>query len=103
MKYVVSWTYRWNGSATENEDSMRRALEVFANWKPSETTTYHQFVGRLDGRGGFAVIETDNPLDLADGPNKFGFFAEYEVYPVVEMAEAAQTFQEGLEFRASIG
>ncbi|WP_431965952.1 DUF3303 domain-containing protein [Nocardia sp. bgisy134] len=103
MKYVVSWTYRWNGSAAENEAGMQRALDVFANWKPSPTTKYHQFVGRLDGRGGFAVVETDNPIDLADGPSKFGFFAEYEIYPVVEIAEGAQAFQQGADFRASIG
>ncbi|WP_067470087.1 DUF3303 domain-containing protein [Nocardia amamiensis] len=103
MKYVVSWTFGWNGSAAENEASIRRALEVFANWKPSPSTTYHQFVSRLDGKGGFAVIETDNPIDLADGPAKFGFCAEYEIYPVVEVAEVAQAFQQGADFRASIG
>ncbi|MEU2257976.1 DUF3303 family protein [Nocardia xishanensis] len=103
MKYVVSWTYRWNSSASENEASMQRALDVFANWKPSAGMTFHQFVGRLDGRGGFAVVETDNPMELADGPSKFGFFADYEIYPVVEAAAAAQAFQEGADFRASIG
>ncbi|MGI5220537.1 DUF3303 domain-containing protein [Nocardia sp. CA-290969] len=103
MKYVVSWTYRWTGTATENEDSIRRALKVFENWKPVESVTYHQMVGRLDGSGGFAVIETDNPLDLADGPKIFGFFADYEVHPVVEIAESVQTIEEGVTFRESIG
>jgi uncharacterized NAD(P)/FAD-binding protein YdhS len=28
--------------------------------------TIHQMVGRLDGNGGFSIIETDNPMDLAD-------------------------------------
>ncbi|MFI9413239.1 DUF3303 domain-containing protein [Nocardia gamkensis] len=102
MKYVVSWTYRWTGSATENEAAIRRALAVFANWKPLTSMTYHQFVGRLDGSGGFAVVETDNPMDLADAPNKFAFFADYQIYPVVDIAEAAQAVQDGAEFRASI-
>lgn len=102
MKYVVSWTYRLGGSATENEASSRRGLEVFSKWTPSASTTYHQFVGRLDGSGGFAVVETDNPADLADAPSKFGFIAEYEIYPVVDIAEAMQAFQEGVEFRESI-
>ncbi len=35
---------------------------------------FHQFVGKLDGTGGFAVVETDNPMDLADAPSKFGYF-----------------------------
>jgi hypothetical protein len=103
MKYVVSWTYRWNGSAVDNEKGIQRALEVFANWNPAASVTYHQFVGRLDGSGGFAVVETDNPMDLADGPKKFGFFAEYQIYPVADIAEVVQAIQEGADFRESIG
>ncbi|MFZ1175410.1 MAG: DUF3303 family protein, partial [Mycobacterium sp.] len=61
MKYVVAWTYRLNGSAAENEESLRRGLAVFSKWTQPQGTTYHQFVGRLDGAGGFAVVETDNP------------------------------------------
>jgi hypothetical protein len=32
MKFVVSWTYRWNGSAAENEASIQRALQEFGSW-----------------------------------------------------------------------
>jgi hypothetical protein len=99
MKFVVSWTYHWNGSATENEAGIRRALETFAKWTPAEGSTFHQFVGKLDGSGGFAVVETDNPMDLADAPSKFGFFAEYQIFPVVDIAEAVGAIQQGVEFR----
>ena len=99
MKYVVAWTFKWNGSASENEASMRRALEVFAMWTPPASMTFHQFVNRLDGTGGFAVVESDNPMDLADAPTKFGFFAEYQIYPVADIAEVVQAFQEGVKFR----
>ncbi|MEV3961444.1 DUF3303 family protein [Nocardia sp. NPDC050193] len=70
MKYVVSGTYRWNGSA---------------------------------GTGGFAVVETDNPIDLLDAPEKFGMIAEYQIHPVAELADVVQAFQEGAAFRESIG
>lgn len=109
MKYVVSWTYRWNGSAAENEASIQRALQVFGSWKPAAGVTYHQMVGRLDGTGGFAVVETDHPMDLLDAPEKFGMVAEYQIHPVAELAElaelaeVAQAFQEGATFRESIG
>jgi hypothetical protein len=102
MKYVVTWTFQWNGSASENEASAKRALEVFSKWTPPASTTFHQFVGRLDGAGGFSVVETDNPMDLLDAPSKFGFFAEYQIYPVVDVAESVQTFQQAVEFRKSI-
>ncbi|HNM86103.1 MAG: DUF3303 family protein [Mycobacterium sp.] len=102
MKYLVSWTYRFNGSATENEESARRGLAVFSKWQPPATATYHQFLGRLDGGGGFAVVETDNPADLADAASKFGFIAEYTIHPVAEIGEAVQSLQEGVEFRDAI-
>lgn len=102
MKYVISWTYKWNGSATENEVGVRRALEVFGKWTPPATSTFHQFVGKLDGTGGFAVVETDNPMDLADAPSRFGFFADYQIYPVADMDETVQAVQRGVEFRESI-
>ena len=102
MKYVVSWTYHWNGSAAENEAGIERALAVFAKWTPPAGTTFHQFVGKLDGTGGFAVVETDNPMDLADAPSKFGHFAEYRIDPVADITEAVQATQQGVEFRKSV-
>jgi hypothetical protein len=102
MKYLVSWTYRFGGSAAENEASVRRGLEVFAKWAPPPSASYHQFVGRLDGGGGFAVVETDNPADLADTTSKFGFIAEYQIFPVVDIDQSAQALQEGDDFRAAI-
>ena len=56
-----------------------------------------------DGNGGFAVVETDNPMDLAEGASKFGFAMEYQIYPVVDVAEGVPSVQEGVEFRESIG
>jgi hypothetical protein len=102
MKYLVSWTYRLNGSAAENEESARRGLAVFSKWTPPESATYHQFLGRLDGAGGFAVVETDDPADIADMTSKFAFIAEYRVHPVTDIADAAQRLQESVEFRDSI-
>jgi hypothetical protein len=102
MKYLVSWTYRLNGSAAENEEAIRRGLAVFSKWTQPETTTYHVFVGRLDGNRGFAVVETDNPDDLTDTTSKFGFLAEYQIHPVVDIAQAVQAPQQGMEFRDSI-
>jgi Protein of unknown function (DUF3303) len=103
MKYLVSWTYRFNGSAADNEESMRRGLAVFAKWAPPAGSTYHQFLGRIDGGGGFAVVETDDPAELADTTSKFAFIAEYQIHPVIEMDQSAQALQHGVGFRESIG
>jgi len=103
MKYLVSWTYRFNGSAADNEESVRRGLAVFAKWAPPEGSTYQQFLGRVDGGGGFAVVETDDPAELADTTAKFGFIAEYQIYPVLDMDQSALSLQQGVDFRESIG
>jgi hypothetical protein len=66
-------------------------------------TTFHQFVGRLDAEGGFAVVETDNPAELLESTAKFATFNVFQVYPVVDMAEWAQTLQKGIEYRDSVG
>ncbi len=103
MKYVMTWTSRLGGSGKDNEESTQRALEVFAKWQPAAGTTFHQFVGRLDAEGGFAVVETDNPAELLDATAKFAPYNIFQVYPVVDINEWAQTAQVGVDFRGSIG
>ena len=98
MKYVVSREARQNAS----EELQARSLEVFGKWSPSEGTTFHQFLGRIDGRGGYAVVETDDPALLAKDMATFGAFFEMSVHPVMEIAETAMIAAEAVEFRASI-
>ena len=102
MKYVMISTTRLNGSEKENEAAVRRGLELFSKWTPLASTTIHQLVGRVDGNGGFAVVETDNPMDLLDAVGKFAPMLEYQIHPVVDIADWARTLQEGVEFRESI-
>ena len=102
MKYVITWTVREDGSAAENEEAARRSLEVFARWTPAEGANFHQFLGRLDGTGGFAFVEADDPNDILDGPTKFGPFFEFHVYPVADIAVTTQAAQHAVEFRGAI-
>ncbi len=101
MKYVISMNFLRNGSAAENKAAMRDLLELYSKWEQPKGTTFHQFLGRVDGGGTFAVVETDNPGDLIDTTSKFGAFVEYQVYPVVEIAEAVQAAQEAQAFMNS--
>ena len=102
MKFVVTWTARAGGSAAENEAAVARFLELFSKWSPPSDQTFHQFVVRADGRGGFAVIETDNLASLALGNFKFDPFLEFAVYPVLDVQEGAGLVAEAVEFRKSI-
>ncbi|OBI18084.1 DUF3303 domain-containing protein [Mycobacterium sp. E2327] len=103
MKYVVSWTYRLNGTAAENDESLRRGLAAYSKWSPPQSTTYHQFVGRVDGGGGFAVVETDNPADLVETTSQFATILDYQIYPVLDIADSVQALQQGVAFREAVG
>lgn len=102
MKYVVAWKPRAGGSAAENEASAARALEITSKWTPSPSTTIQQFVLRVDGEGGFAVVESDNPADIAATTFKFTPVYEYALYPVVDVDEGLRVAGEAVEFRKSL-
>ena len=102
MKYVTVWKPRFGGSAAENEAGVARVLELYSKWTPSSDVTYHQFVLRVDGEGGFAVTEGDNPAAAARDIAKFAPFLEYTVYPVLDIAEGAGLLAEAVEWRKSI-
>ena len=98
MKYVVTWIPR----ATSSEETQARGLQVFSKWSPSEGTRFVQFVGRVDGAGGFAVVETDDPALIARDTAIFGAFFEMTVHPVIDIQESAQIGGEAIAFRASV-
>src|ERR1700687_472096 len=102
MKYLVSFTFRLNGSAAENEAAAKRVLEVYSKWTPPASATYHHLLGKVDSSGGYALVETDNPLDLADVTSKFSFAADDHVDPVLDIADSVRVAQEAIEFRDSI-
>jgi hypothetical protein len=97
MKYVVQWEPRQNAS----EEVQARSLQVFSKWTPSPNATFREFVGRVDGRGGFAVIDTDDVTTIARDMAIFGAFFDMSVYPVLEIQESAKIGGDAVEFRGS--
>ena len=102
MKYLVSWKFRGGGSARDNEVAAERGLAIFSKWSPPADATFHQFLERLDGEGGYAVVETDNPMSVLEGPSKFGTMFEFDVEPCVDITDAISTMNDAVEFRRSI-
>ena len=102
MKYVMTWTTRLLASGQDNELTSKRGVEMFAKWTPPAGLKFHEFVGRVDAGGGFAVVETDNLADLLDGTSKFAPFNEFQVYPVVDVSDWIHAAAEGIGFRESI-
>jgi Domain of unknown function (DUF3303) len=102
MKYVVSWTFSKGGSAQDSEASIARILAVFSKWSVPDGTVMHQFVGRVDGMGGFAVLETDDPASVALTCAKFAPYVEYQVYPVLDAEPSVAVMHEAAQFRDGI-
>jgi hypothetical protein len=96
MKFLVAWDDR------DGLDDAQAAelLAAFGRWTPPTGLVFHQFLNRADGRGGFAVVETDSPTDLLDAPSKFGPWLEFDIVPVVDIADGVAVLADALEFRA---
>lgn len=93
MKFVTSWIQRPGQTVKDGQDS----LKVFAKWAPDPSITWHQFVERVDGRGGYAVIETDNPAAMLRDAMTFAPWFEFSCEPVVDMLDASPVFTETVE------
>lgn len=99
MKYVLSWVTKPNSGDAE----AREGLGVFARWAPAPNVTFKEFLGRVDGRGGYAVVETDDPASIARDTAIFGVYFEFEVQPVIEITDTARLATEAIEFRGASG
>jgi hypothetical protein len=103
VKYVLAWTSRSGGSAAENEKAATRALQLYQKWSPPSGVSITEFVSRLDGEGGFAVLEADDPALVLGISARFSPYLTTQVYPVVGMDVAAKAADEGIGFRKSVG
>jgi hypothetical protein len=99
MKYVITWE---SSAAAASEELRARSLQVFSKWTPSEGTNFKEFVERVDGRGGFAVVETDDPALIHRDTAMFSPFFDFTVHPVLEIADATAIDMEVTQLLASI-
>lgn len=93
MKYVVQWTQRQGLGI----DDAKLSQAVFSKWAPSATTTFHQFVARCDGKGGFAVVETEDAAAIYRDATTFGIWFDFQVHPVLEIMDTVAINQEVLD------
>jgi len=101
-KYLLSWKVRAGGTAQQNHDDGKSLLEAFAKWQIPSDQSWLQFVARVDGEGGYAVIETDNQAGLMDGTSKFGTWLEFDLIPVIDIMDGVAALGAGTEFRESV-
>jgi hypothetical protein len=83
------------------EEMQARSLDVFGKWSPAAGTNFLRFLRRIDGPGGFAVVETDDPALLARDTAIFSTFFDMTVYPVLDVQDAARIGGEASSFLRS--
>jgi hypothetical protein len=98
MKFVITWRSRATENGEENRETGKKSLDAFTRWTPSDKVQFLEFVARVDNRGGFAVVETDDIKEVLATNAKFSAYIEYEVFPVVDVADAAGAWQDAMEF-----
>ena len=76
-------------------------LTAFSKWKPEEGLTVHAFVGNLDGRRGYVLVEAGDPKVVLSFVSKYTFWNEIEVIPVVDIGEAVSIDAAALEWARS--
>ncbi len=101
-KYLLTWKTRDSGSAQQIHDDGKSLLEAFAKWQIPADQKWSEFMSRIDGKGGAAVIETDNQAGLMDGTSKFSTWLEFDVVPMVDIMDGIVMIGKGAEFRESV-
>jgi hypothetical protein len=102
MKFVIAYTSQAGGSAEDNIKSAEAAQKLLANWVPSPSGTIHQWVSRLDGNGGFSVIETDNASDLLKDLSTWSPWLRFELFPVIDILDGTVATQEAINTASSV-
>jgi Domain of unknown function (DUF3303) len=100
MKFVLTFTVPNGGSAKEREDAEKRAMQLLAKFEPSVDISV--WVDRIDGRGGFAVFESDDPVAMTKDIAIWAPLLDFELFPVIDIAEGTPAQQEAIDFRDSI-
>lgn len=103
MKFVVSWTARPGSDPEVNLQSSDSLLRAFGSWTPPAAWTISEFLARADGRGGLLICETDDLASIDAAVAQFLSWLDYEVTPVVDIADGVGNLAAGMAWARSAG
>ena len=104
VKFIVQWSNRPGPEPDDNIEASEGLLKAFASWAPPESLSITEFVARVDGRGGLLICETDDLAAIDYVVAQYTPWFDYDVYPVLDVAEGAAKFGEGTAWdKAAMG
>jgi hypothetical protein len=83
-----------------SEESHKRALALFTNWKPPFDIKAHY--SRADGNGGVAIFEATDPAVVLEGTHPWLPFFEIEVCPALDVQDSIPIFMRANAWRDSV-
>jgi Domain of unknown function (DUF3303) len=95
MKYMIEYTTRVSGLTCE--ESFKNSESLLKTWERWEEEAKSDLMSglnvlnhvvKLGCNGGYVLVETDEPCDVAKFVSKFTFWAEPTINPVIEVDEA---------------
>jgi hypothetical protein len=101
MKYVLTYKTRGNDTPKGNLDAQRSALKLLSSWQPHAPEGITEWVQRIDGTGGFAVVRTDDAAALYKDLATWSPWLEFEVIPVIELSESTAASEEAIQAAAA--
>jgi hypothetical protein len=91
--------YKGKPGRSEAED--KRVIDLFVKWKPPAGFTIKSHYGRADG-GGFLIVDAESAIAIYESNATWGAFLDFEVVPIVEIAEAVPVLQRVIAWRDSV-
>ena len=84
------------------ENSQKRSLNLFTNWKPPAGYEFKSHYSYADGTGGTAIVEANSPEALLEGHAPWAPFFDFRTIPVVDIMKAVPIFQRVNAWRDSV-
>ncbi|MBR0801681.1 DUF3303 family protein [Bradyrhizobium jicamae] len=104
MKYKLEYTVRTAGlSHDQNLAGSQSLLTAFSRWKADEEKglTIHAFVANLSGRGGYVLVEANDPKIITTFVSKYYFWNDISVVPVIDIGESVPIIANSLAWAQS--
>lgn len=98
MLFASIYTHR--GPVTE--ETQKRILNLFVNWKPSEGFSFKAHYSFSDGSGGLALIEAASEAAAFEGTAPWIPFFEFRTVPIVEIEKAVPIILAATAWRDSV-
>jgi Domain of unknown function (DUF3303) len=101
MKYMIEYTVRTEGlSFDENFAGSEALLTAFSKWKPDDEKglTILAFLSNLTGRGGYILLETNDPKTVTTFASKYNYWNDVSIVPVVDIGETVPIVASSLEW-----